>query len=177
MPREALVGHLAGGDLQRSKQGGGPVPRIIVGAPLGAARAQRQIRGGASKRLDLALLVHADHDGPLRRVQVQPDDVADLGFQLRVGGELEGLGPPGLEVVVAPDAGHGVVTDAELVGQQLGRPVGDPQVLRRWGEGGSQDLGSTVGADGLGPARARLVEEPVQAGLGVAVPLQDDGRA
>jgi len=55
VPREALVGHLAGGDLQRCEQGGGPVPHIIVGAPLGAARAERQVRGGASKRLDLAL--------------------------------------------------------------------------------------------------------------------------
>jgi hypothetical protein len=38
--------------------------------------------------LDLALLVHADHDGPLLRVQVEADDVADLGLQPRVGGEL-----------------------------------------------------------------------------------------
>ena len=35
----------------------------------------------------------------------------------------------------------------------------------------------TVGADGLGPARAGLVEEPVQAGRCLAVPPQDDGRA
>jgi len=109
--------------------------------------------------------------------QVQPDDVADLGLQLRVGGELEGPGPPGLEVVLAPHPCHGVVADAELVGQQPGRPGGDPQVLGWWGEGGGQDLGPPVGADGLGPARAGLVEEPVQAGLGVAVPPQDDGRA
>ena len=57
------------------------------------------------------------------------------------------------------------------------RVLGDPQVLGWWGEGGGQDLGSPVGADGLGPARAVLVEQPVQAGRGVAVPPQDDGRA
>ena len=79
--------------------------------------------------------------------------------------------------MVAPDAGDGVVTDAELVGQQPGRPVRDPQVLEWWGEGGSQDLGPPVGADALGPTRAGLVEQPVQAGVGVAVPPQDDGRA
>jgi hypothetical protein len=32
--------------------------------------------------LELRLLVDADHDGPLGRVQVQADDVAALGFQL-----------------------------------------------------------------------------------------------
>ncbi len=53
VPRVALVGHLAGGDLQRREQGGGPVPHVVVGAPLGAARAQRQVRGGAVQRLDL----------------------------------------------------------------------------------------------------------------------------
>jgi len=78
--------------------------------------------------------------------------------------------------VVAPDAGHGVVATAELGGQQPGRPVRDPEVLGWWGEGGGQDLGSPVGADGLGPARARLVAQAVQAGRGVAVPPQDDGR-
>jgi hypothetical protein len=91
---------------------------------------------------------------PLRRVQAQPDDVADVGFQLRVSGELERLGTPGLEVVVAPDAGRGVVADAELCGQQPGRPVGDPQVLGWRGKGGGEDLGPPVCANGLGSAWA-----------------------
>jgi hypothetical protein len=49
-------------------------------------------------------------------MQVQADDVADLGFQLRVGGELEGLGPPWLEVVLGPHPRHGVVADPQLLG-------------------------------------------------------------
>jgi hypothetical protein len=53
-------------------------------------------------------------------VQVQADDVVDLGGQLRVGEELEGLGAPGLDAVLTPDAGHGVAADAELAGQQPG---------------------------------------------------------
>ena len=35
-----------------------------------------------------------------RGVQGQPDHVADLGLKLRIGGELERLGLPGLEVVL-----------------------------------------------------------------------------
>jgi hypothetical protein len=59
--------------------------------------------------------------------------------------------------VLFPHLGDGVVADAELVGQQSGGPVGDPEVLGRRGEGGGQDLGAPVLADGLGPARAGLV--------------------
>jgi hypothetical protein len=51
-------------------------------------------------------------------VQVQADDVADLGRQLRVGGELEGLGPPGPDTMFAPDARDGVTADTQLTGQQ-----------------------------------------------------------
>ena len=36
-------------------------------------------------------LVHTQHHGALGRVQVEPDDVADLGHELRIAGELERL--------------------------------------------------------------------------------------
>ena len=120
VPVKAAVGHLAGGHLQGGKQRGGAVADVVVGAPLGQPRPQRQDRRGAVQRLDLGLLVHAQHHCLLGWVQVQPDDVVDLGFQLRVGGELEGLGPPGLEAMVAPDGGDGEVAHAQLAGQ---RPV------------------------------------------------------
>jgi len=38
--------------------------------------------------LDLALLIHAQHQGVLRRRQVQPGDVADLLDELRVRRQL-----------------------------------------------------------------------------------------
>ena len=70
-----------------------------------------------------------------------------------------------------------MVADPELVGQQPGGPVGDPEVLGRWRQGGGQDLGAAVASDGLGAARAGLVVQPGQATLGVALSPQDDGRA
>jgi hypothetical protein len=75
---------------------------------------------GAFQRLDLGLLVHTEDDRPLGWVQVEPDDVVDLGREVRVGGDLEGLGPPGLDAVLAPDASDGVAAHAQLVGQQPG---------------------------------------------------------
>jgi hypothetical protein len=66
------------------------------------------------QRLDLGLLVHTEHDRVGRWVQVQPDDVTDLVVEFPVGGELERLGLPGLEIVLGPHAGHRPVADSQL---------------------------------------------------------------
>ena len=89
-----------------------------MGAPLRPARADRARRRSPFQRLDLGLLVHAQHDRVGRRVQVQPDHVADSGLQLRVGGELERLGLPGLDIMLGPNSGHRAVAEPQLRGQQ-----------------------------------------------------------
>jgi hypothetical protein len=81
----AGVGHLTGGDLQGGKQGRGAVPDIIVGASLDPARRHRPDRLGAFERLDLGLLVHAEHDRVRRGIQIQPDHVADSRLTRPVG--------------------------------------------------------------------------------------------
>jgi hypothetical protein len=43
--------------------------------------------------LDLAFLIDAQHDGVLGRVEIEADDVGDLGDQFGVGGEFERLLP------------------------------------------------------------------------------------
>ena len=62
MPVKTAAGDLPGGDLQRGEQASDAVPDIIVGAPLGQPRTQRQGRRGAVQRLDLGLFVHTEHD-------------------------------------------------------------------------------------------------------------------
>jgi len=81
---------------------------------LRQARSQRQDRRGAVKGLDLALLIDAEHDRLLGRVQVEADDVADLGLELGVGRELERLALPGLQAEAPPAPGHGGIADLEL---------------------------------------------------------------
>ena len=51
---------------------------------------------------------------------------------MRVINRLEppSLPPPRLQAPAPPHLGHGVVADLEMVGQQPGRPVGHPQLLR-----------------------------------------------
>jgi len=89
VPGVAGVGDLPGGDLQGGEQRRGPVPDVVVSLLLGDTRSQRQDRRGPVQRLHLRLLIHAEHHRLVRRIQVQPDNVTHLGFQLGVGGELE----------------------------------------------------------------------------------------
>jgi hypothetical protein len=49
---------------------------------------QRQHRRGPVQRLHPGLLIDAEHDGLVRRVEVEPDNLTDLGFELRIGGDL-----------------------------------------------------------------------------------------
>ncbi len=99
----------------------------------------RQDQGGPVERLDLGLLVDADHHRLLRRVQIQPDDVADLGVQLRVGGELERLPLPRLQIMLPPDAGDRGEGNPQVCAQQPSRPVRHPQGLRRGRQRGHHD--------------------------------------
>ena len=104
--RLADGGDLPGRDLQRREQRGSAVPHIVVGALLSLAGLHRQRLLGPVQRLDLGLLVDAEHDRVLRRVQIQPNHIGDLGHQLRVGGELERLSPPRLHPVMPPGPQH-----------------------------------------------------------------------
>jgi hypothetical protein len=70
--------------IQRSKQRGRAVSLVVVGDALDVAEAHGQHRLSALQRLALALLVHADHQGIVRRAQVQADDVAQLLDEERV---------------------------------------------------------------------------------------------
>ena len=58
----AAVGDRAGRDLQRGEQRGGAVALVVVGGLLGQPGPDGQDRLGAVERLDLGLLVDAEHD-------------------------------------------------------------------------------------------------------------------
>ena len=110
-------------------------------------------------------------------MQVEPDNVVDLGGQFGVGGGLEGPNAPGLDAVLAPDAGNGVAADPEFAGQQPGRPVGDPQPGRWRVEGGRQDLGPAEPTDRLWSSRSRSVGEPLPPAADISAAAGDHGRA
>ena len=98
--------HLAGGGVQRGEQVDGAVPDVVVAAPLGHPGDHRQHRRGPLQRLDLRLLIDREDRRVRRRRQVQADHVADLVDEQRVRGDLEVLGPPGLQPERPPDPVH-----------------------------------------------------------------------
>ena len=160
VPGLAARGHRAGSDVQRREQGGGAVADVVVGAPLGQPGLHGQHRRGPVQRLDLRFLVHAQHDRVLRRGQVEPDDVGDLGDQLGVGGELERLAPPRRHPVLPPRPRHGGVPDPQMRGQQPARPVRDPELLRWRPQRGGDDLAGGR-SPAAGPTGASSANPPI----------------
>jgi hypothetical protein len=72
--------------VHRHKQGRRPVPLVVMGHGSGAALLERQPGLGPVERLDLALFVDAEHDSVRRRIDVEPDDVAQLADEVGVVG-------------------------------------------------------------------------------------------
>ena len=69
-----LAQHRAAGHVEGGEQTGGAVPFGVVGAAFDLSGAQGQQRRGAVQRLNLALLVHAQHQGAVGRVQIEADE-------------------------------------------------------------------------------------------------------
>ena len=80
----ALAKDLAGLHVERGKERRRAVAAVVMRPPLHLARPHRQQRLGAVQRLDLRLLVDAEHQRLVRRGQVQADDVAHLVDEQRV---------------------------------------------------------------------------------------------
>jgi hypothetical protein len=82
------VEHAEGGE-----QGGGAVPFVIVGHGLAASGLDRQTRLAAVESLDLAFLVEREHDGVGRRIDIEADDVDELGGKAGIARVLEATQP------------------------------------------------------------------------------------
>ena len=74
----AAADHLAVEDVESGEEGGGAVALIVVGHGAGTPLLDRQARLGAVESLDLALLVDREHDGMGGRIDIEPDDLAQL---------------------------------------------------------------------------------------------------
>ena len=133
MPRLAVPNHLAGSNVQRGKQGCRAVPLAVVRLALRQARPEWQNRLRAIQRLNLALLIHAEYDRIVWRVQVETHNVPYFGDELWVRAELERLHAMGLEVMLLPDALDRRRADSLLARHQADAPVSG--VLRSGAQG------------------------------------------
>jgi hypothetical protein len=83
----------------------------------------RQAGLGSIERLDLALLVDGKDNGVRRRIDIEPDHVAQLVDERGVFGELELPDAVWLKSVGAPDALHGGDADAGCLRHRCARPM------------------------------------------------------
>jgi transposase len=89
VPRQAFADDLPGLHIQGGEQCRGAVALIIMRHRRGPALLHRQAWLRAIERLDLTLLIDAQHQCFVRRVQVEPDDIANLLHEFRVVRDLE----------------------------------------------------------------------------------------
>ena len=97
-------------DIERGKEVGRPMPHIVVRVAFDLPGPHRQERLRAIQRLDLRLLVDGQHQGAVRRIEIEPDDVAHLLDEQRIFRDLERFAPMGLECKGAPDPAHRALT-------------------------------------------------------------------
>ena len=71
--------HLAFEHVEGGKQRGRAAPLLIMRHGAGSPLLHRQTRLGSVERLDLALLVDRQHDGVRRRIDIEADNLAQLG--------------------------------------------------------------------------------------------------
>jgi hypothetical protein len=126
MPWHALADQFSLRHVQRRKQRGRAVALVIVRHRPAPSLLQRQTRLRTIQRLDLALLVNAQHQGMLRRVQVQPHNVSQLLHEPAIVAQLECADQMRLEAVGPPDTIDHRAARAQFRRQRPTRPASVP---------------------------------------------------
>ena len=91
--------------------------------PFNVAEPHGQYRLGALQRLHPALLIHAQHQGFIRRIQIQPDNVTHLFDEERVIGKLEVTRSVWLQAEGAPDPMDGRSRQTGFRSQRTATPM------------------------------------------------------
>jgi hypothetical protein len=99
-----LADDLARPSVEGGEEAGGAVALVVVSAPLHLAGAHGQQRRGSIEGLYLRLLVDAQNQRPVGRIQIQAHDVAHLVDEEWIATELEGLRSVRSEREGTPDA-------------------------------------------------------------------------
>src|SRR5216684_1183071 len=119
----ALTDHRSRGNVQRSEETGGAMALVIMSSTLHLAGQHGKDWLATAQRLNLTLLIHAQHQRMMRRVQVQADDVAHLVDQQRIVGELKRLAAMRTQPEGPPDATHRGLTHAGPRRQRAAAPM------------------------------------------------------
>jgi len=105
--RHAIPDDFAIEHAQGRKEGRGAIALVVVGLSSRNPRPQGEQGLRAVEGLNLALLVDAQHQGFVGRIEVEAHDILELLDEVCVATELEGLDQVGLQVVPLPDPTDG----------------------------------------------------------------------
>src|SRR5713226_6172050 len=165
---------LSGGDFKRRKQRCRAMPLVVVAlARQGAAIGQLQIALRSLQSLDRRLFVHAEHNGPLGRGDIEANDIGGFGRKVRVVALAPGFASHEVNLVAAQEPPDILDVDiAQHLGQQGPGPACDPLRWRLI----QQLQNPLVGRLRINRllARPRLVFQPFKAMVGIAVPPKAD---
>ena len=78
---------------------------------------------GAIEGLNLALLVKAQNQRPIWRIEIEPHHIANLLFEARIVGEFKSLHAMRLDIVPLPYPMHNGSAYAQLPGQSANAPM------------------------------------------------------
>ena len=160
MVRHTAAGDFTFQDVEGGEQRSGAVALIVVGHGTGASLLHRQAGLGAIESLNLTLLVNRENNSVIGRIDVEPDDVLELGGKGRVIGQLELIHPVRFEAVRAPNTLHRADADPDRLGHGRRRPVG--RLARRRSSGEIDDLTDNFACQRRFARRAGLVaQQPI----------------
>lgn len=160
-----VAGHALADDgavehVESREQCRGAVALVVVRHRPAAALLHRQPRLSAVERQDLALFINRQHQGLVGRVEVEADDILDLGDEVRIARKLEGFRQMRLEPVRRPDLVYRRRCDASPRRHRAFAPVGG--VRRLLVERQVHDLLDFPRRQGRAPGRAgRVLQQPV----------------
>jgi ELWxxDGT repeat protein len=164
---------LPGLDVEGCEEGRGAVPNVVVGPPLELTRPHGQDRLAPVQGLDLRLLVDAQDQRPVRGVQIEPDNAADLLDQQRIGRKLEVLGTMRPQAESAPDTSDAASAQARDAGKRPIAPVSCIPGLALQSQ--RDDLLDLRIADAPRSPRSWLIQQPVSTLLDEPPPPATNG--
>src|SRR3974390_3167756 len=167
MMLHTLANDLALEHIERGEQSGDAVTFVVVGHGASATFFHGQPRLGAIQRLDLAFLIDREHDGVVGRVDVQANDLLELGPELRIVGQLKAAYQMRSQAMSAPDTLHRTDADPSRLRHCRARPMAGCWRRPRQGHGDNPfghfraQRWNTRGARLVAPKpRRALVPEP-----------------
>src|ERR1700736_6429212 len=165
---------LSGGDFERRKQCCRAMPLVVVAlAGQGAAIWQLQIALRSLQSLDRGLFVHAQHNGLLGRGDIEANNIGGFGREVRVVALTPRLASREVNLVATQEPPD--ILDVNIA-QRLGQQGTGPACKPLWWRFVQQPQNPLVGGLRIDRllGRPRLVFQPLQAKVGIAMPPKAD---